>query len=267
MATAPAALAGQQIKWSQTLNIPKGQGLPQGVRADILGIEIGDSYAEAKRKLEAIKKQLPQGDEGRISETQSFFRLPIATGSFIESKFPSLVKLMISRRAPRATDTITLYLTAPSSGAQVVGIDRLIQRYGHNDQIRIPEFAAAISKKFGAQPTVQNDLRDIVFHRYNFDNGRAVAAPVNASTVCPVSYWLSLGKSERDVPKINQRGNCDIILQVKFTYGISKDHAQAVWFHLIDAERAKANHLADYQYMRDYLARLRQGTAGQAPKL
>ncbi len=267
MASASAALAGQEIKWSQTLNIPKGQGLPKGVRAEIIGIEVGDTYADAKRKLQALKKQLPQGDEGRITETQSFFRLPIATGSFIESKFPSLVKLTIRRRAPRATDTITLYLTAPSSGAQVIGIDRLIQRYEHKDQIRIPEFATAISEKFGAKPTIQGDSNSIVFHRYHFDDGRAVAASPNASTTCPVSYWLGLGKSEREVPKINKGGNCDIVLQVQFTYGISKDHAQAVWFHMIDAERAKANHLADYKYMRDYLAKLRRGTSGQAPKL
>lgn len=258
--------AGQPIKWSQTLNIPKGQGLPPGVRADILGIEIGDSYVEAKRKLQAIKKQLPQGDDGRISETQSFFKLPVGSGNFIESKFPSLVKLSISRRAPRTTEEITLHITAPSSGAQVIGIERLIKRWEHKDQVRISDFAAAVSRKFGSTPTV-DAVGDAAFYRYHYDDGRAVTAPRDVSATCPVSYWLSLGKNERQLPKINKGGMCDIVLEVQFNYGISKDHAQAVWFRLIDAERAKANHMADYQYMRDYLARLQQGTSGKAPKL
>lgn len=43
----------QGIEWKQTLNIPKGQNLSRE-RADILGIEIGDTYAEAKAKLQKL---------------------------------------------------------------------------------------------------------------------------------------------------------------------------------------------------------------------
>lgn len=48
------ASAQQQVEWKQTLNMPKGINLPKDVRGEILGIELGDTYAEAKPKLEKL---------------------------------------------------------------------------------------------------------------------------------------------------------------------------------------------------------------------
>ncbi len=264
---APQANANQAIEWTETLNIPKGTGMPSGVTADILGIEIGDTYSKAKAKLQAIIAALPSGDEGRLKEEQRFFRVPIATGTFLETKYPSKIIVEISRRSPRQSDTITVLLSAPSSGAQVIGLDRLIQRYDHKDQIRIKDYLAAISEKFAAIPTVTMSSNKAIYYRYHYDNGQAVTAPENASMTCPVSYWMGLGNLERDLSKINTGGSCDIILDVQFNLGISKDHAAAVWFKLLDADRAKANQQADYQFIRDYLGRLQQQTSGAAPKL
>lgn len=263
----PQATANQAIEWTETLNIPKGEGMPPGVTADILGIEIGDTYRGAKAKLQAIIDALPDGDEGRLKEEQRFFKIPIATGTFLETKYPSKIIVTINRRSPRATDTITVFFSAPSSGAQVIGLDRLIQRFEHKDQIRIPDYLAAISEKYAAKPTVTLSSNKVIFYRYHYDNGQAVTAPANANSVCPVSYWMSLGNSERDLPKINRAGTCDVILDVQFNLGISKDHAAAVWFKLMGTDRARTNQQADYQFIRDYLGRLRQQTSGAAPKL
>ena len=57
-----AALAATQartqtIQWKQSINLPKGLNLPKDVKADILGIELGDSYDELKPKLDALLKE------------------------------------------------------------------------------------------------------------------------------------------------------------------------------------------------------------------
>ena len=57
IASSPAIAQLQKIEWKQTVNQPKGQNMPQGVTADILGIEAGDGYAGAKAKLEKLKNE------------------------------------------------------------------------------------------------------------------------------------------------------------------------------------------------------------------
>ena len=60
-----------EMQWKQTLDIPVGKGMPQGVSADILGIQIGDSYEVVKSKVEKIIAGQP--DDAKAS-MQEFFR-------------------------------------------------------------------------------------------------------------------------------------------------------------------------------------------------
>jgi hypothetical protein len=70
LATSESALA-QQIEWSQTLNLPKGLNLPQGVKGDMLGIELGESYAQVKARIEAIRQETKaREDEKEYSRTR-----------------------------------------------------------------------------------------------------------------------------------------------------------------------------------------------------
>lgn len=52
-ATGGAEAQQQDIRWTQTINVPKGQNMPRD-RADILGLELGDTYEEAKAKLQKL---------------------------------------------------------------------------------------------------------------------------------------------------------------------------------------------------------------------
>lgn len=259
-------MADQVMEWEQTLDIPKGQGLPQGITADILGIEIGDTYTDAKAKLEAIAAEIPDGDESNLAEAESHFRLPIGTGNFVETKFVSEIKLTIAHDDPRSSEIITLYLSAPSSGAQVYGIVRTISYTDREGQIRISELMPRLSAKFGTEPYVSFSGSSGITYVYHFDEGQAVTHMDNLNECAP-GWWLQAGQTEQTVEEINHSGRCDVLLTILMNYGISEDHARSVSFSLVDADRARANHKADFQFLRDYLDKLRAGTGGESPKL
>ena len=79
LAGAGAAHAQKQIEWKQVYNMPKGLNQPKGVSLDILGIELGDTYAEVKAKLTKLlaetaappKPQAAPAPSGQISQGQA----------------------------------------------------------------------------------------------------------------------------------------------------------------------------------------------------
>src|SRR4051812_38511554 len=78
--------AQQTIVWKQTTNTPKGLNLPKDVKGEMLGVELGDPYSEARAKLEALRQDSSQPPEALRETTTRFqFRLP---GNSVAVSYP-----------------------------------------------------------------------------------------------------------------------------------------------------------------------------------
>jgi len=274
----PAA-AQQKIEWKQTVNTAKGLNMPKDVTADILGIEPGDTYAEAKAKLEKLlgesgyKLPPPMSDaqraaaemngqsfEGPLREATIRMQFP-APGGLITASYAGQMTLI--RELPGATkqtihEGIEVKMSAPSSGQQVLGIKRSISYPTQSDQPRVSEILAGLRTKYKAEFQQVNQFT----WRAQYNDGRSYLAkdPVNG---CKVQYSL-MGSG--DVSSINPKGECDVVIQLEIQFGISQDHAQMATFYLSDNERTKANMGADFAFFDSYVRGL-QNTKAAPPKL
>lgn len=273
----PAA-AQNQIEWKQVVNIEKGANLPRDVKGDILGIELGETYAAVKPKMQAllaegIPRNVPKEtastrmmgiDTGSpLREQRMTIRLQLPGGSPIEASY--IGNIAVDREmkgvGPRAiSENIKVHFSAPSSGHQVIAVERMIAYGEQGDQVRIAEVVKSLSDKFKSAPQVYFDTT----HRWQFNNGN----PFVSKRGDP--YFACTGlitADEHEVARINERGECDVLLHVSFTHGISKEHARVISFTLTDYERAKANLTADFGFFENYVKSLQDKTSGRAPKL
>lgn len=307
---AAPATAQQSIEWKQTLNIPKGTNLPDGVSADILGIEIGDTYDVAKKKLEALAAETQQpkpsaelrestgsalldreqalqdmqndimsgvvssglgGDRpSPLQEIKKGINLPLPGGSYILADWIGQIRLTrdLDASGPKANsgDFVAVHFSAPSSGHQVIAIERTLSYGRQADQVRISEIVKSLSTKFQSEPRRMPTGNSYAEYRWQFNDGRPFASQsAYPLLLCPDSGANSY--DSRKVHEINSTGECDVLLKVTFNYGISDDHASGIRFLLTDNERTKENHIADFAFFKDYVAALRAKTKGAAPKL
>lgn len=283
-----AAPAQQSVEWTQTLNLPKGLNLPKDVKADILGIELGDTYKEASAKVLALSKESapapkpPMSVADRVAaendgvdfrpplrEIKTTFYLPVPGGQRLEASYIGQIELRreFAGKGPRKIgDTLWVRFSAPSSGHQVIAVERLLSYNEHADQTRIEPLVASIKQKFGSEARLQPG-GDGLLLAYQFNDGKPVVSNQAYWTPCGRVSAQANGISERDVRELNPKGECDVSLTVRFNHGISKDHASAIWFTLADNERAKAALTADFAFFRSYIKKLQERTGGAAPKL
>ncbi len=278
--------AQQEVEWKQTINTPKGVSMPRD-RADILGIELGDTYEDAKAKLlklygEGVQPKAAflteeQRRQNRFSgtsapeplaEEKSVFRFQ-PQGSALMMTASYVAKLTMKRQAKGVTDRaveeeIKVFLSAPASGHQVIGVERYINYYTDGDQPRVSEVLAQVNAKMKAGPAVRM-VSDQGHYTYQFDNGKFV---LDESPMGPTRCYPQHATTDaREVPNINRTGTCDAMLFIKVGFGISRDHARFIQFVLSDNERAKANLSADFTFVRDYIRGLGERTRGAPPKL
>jgi hypothetical protein len=262
---------GQQVQWTQTLNIPKGYNLPKGLSADVLGIELGDSYADAKAKLERLAAEAPPKAAAPtpLTETKSTIFLPVPSGPQIEASY---VGFMILRRALPGADArgieenIYVRLSAPASGHQVVAIQRGLHYSAQGDQPRVSELLGQLRQKFKAEPETVSSGASAAVYRFQFDDGRFFVPAKNQFACSPMSA-MPHTVGARDIPTINPNGNCDVVLEISVNYGISSDHVQSITFRYGDNQRAKENLTADFAFFDGYVKKVQQRTKGAAPKL
>jgi hypothetical protein len=276
--------AQQKVEWKQTVNTPKGLSLPKDVKADFLGIELGDTYAEAKPKLQKLLSEAmgPPKASGSTPDrsssemtgesqaeplSEAIMELRLQTpGGFITASYPG--QLTLARKMKGTTnqpirDQIDVTFSAPSSGQQVIGASRSINYMAQGDQPRISQILAGIREKFKVEPQQINSTD----YRIQFDDGRGyVPATVNPSTGCVIEYKMQGARMSDVATAVNKTGKCDVVLLIQFQYGISNDHAQAVTFHLSDNERTKINLSADFAFLKNYASGMQSGQ-GAAPKL
>jgi hypothetical protein len=278
-----AAVHGQQIQWKQTTDTPKGLNLPKDIRGDILGIELGDTYAQVKPKLqqllgEALPQPKSSGMSGPaaeimgnvpdnpIAEATMQMRLQVPGGS-VDASYPG--QLTMTRKLKGSTqqpvqDTLEIVFSAPSSGQQVLGIKRVVHYFAQGDQTRVSDLLAALKAKYKAEPQKVADFR----WRLVFDDGRNYVQPSNVRVTdeCRPQYSMQ-GQVQDAASIINPTGVCDVVLQVEIKFGISNDHAEMVTFILSDNERAKRNMTADLAFLQGYVRDLQSRTKGNTPKL
>jgi len=287
LALAVPAHAQQSIEWKQVTNLPKGLNLPQGLKLDILGIELGDSYAEVKAKLQKLAEEYPSAakpagntandfilrqlgqmsgasDLAPMEERKTIVRYQTPGGQ-VTAEFVG--QIFLRRKLPNGNskidETIHVLLSAPSSGAQVYAVRRSLS-YGNGQQTSIAQFLEALKDKMGgaqAQPIGPSGNT----YRYQFDNGRLVALnPPTQDGQCAVEV---VGTEMRSFARsINSGGACDVSLVARFSFGISREHAGSAEFYLSDQERAKANKEEDYAFVESYVRGL-QSHSSAAPKL
>lgn len=262
---ASGAAQAQDVQWTQMVDVPKGANLPSGVTVDILGIAPGDSYEEAKAKLEAI---IAQPDdyyvEPRIQEYRYEIFLTLPGGQRVTASYVGAMKIEITRMGTKPSESISVALSAPSSGYQVVAVDRHISYSAQAEQPRISAVLDGMSARMGSIRR-ENRYGSGVHHIYRFDDEMALGddAPWPSWGCDPVEGSVS----EADLDRINPDGTCDVVFKVEFGFGLSDDHARSIWFKLGDNARARENFTADYQFFRDYVTTLQDGAGAEAPKL
>lgn len=257
----------QDVEWTQTVDMPKGANLPSGVTVDILGIAPGDSYEEAKAKLAAIIAQPDDYySEPRIQEYQYEIFLPLPGGQRVTVRYVGAMKVEITRMGTKPSESIHVGLSAPSSGHQVVAVERHISYSAQAEQPRISAVLESLTGRMGSVHRT-DAFSSGVHHIHRFDDGRALGAdtPWPSWGCDPVQAHGNV--AEADLYRINNDGTCDVVFKTEFGFGLSDDHARSIWFKLGDNARARENFTADYQFFRDYVATLQNSAGADAPKL
>lgn len=289
LSTTTAYPQDRQVQWTQTLNIPKGYNLPKSTSADVLGVALGDTYAEAKAKLERLAAEAPPKaaaptpapafrrslepekpqQQSPLTETKTVIFLPVANGPQIEASY---VGFMILRRELPGADArgieenIYVRLSSPASGHQVIAIQRGLHYSAQGDQSRVGELLGQLRQKFKAEPETVTTTASAAVYRFQFDDGRIFVPAKNQFACSPMSA-MPHTVSARDIPTINPSGNCDVVLEISVNYGISSDHAKSITFRYGDNQRAKENLTADFAFFDGYVKNVQQRTKGAAPKL
>lgn len=255
-----AAQAQQDIEWKQIINVPKGEYIPRE-SADILGLELGDSHAETKAKLEKMANGLPVQESKTVFRVQMPGASTIVTASYIGKA--ELERTTTGASGRNIKEKITAFFSAPSSGQQLVGLSRSIDYFGEPDQPRVSEILDGLKAKMKGDPQV-NALRETTTFYYVFKNARLVAPKPPGLNRCA---WHHTAQNASVLPHINTDGDCEAAMLVTVHHGISRDHAKAISFSLFDNERLKATATADYRYIELYIKDLQQRSRGAAPKL
>ena len=273
--TAGTATA-QEIEWQQTLNLPKGMNLPAGIALDILGLAPGDSYDEAKAKLLAIAPpdalEVPnltfeQRMSGNISEPpfqelSTTMYVDLGSRSRIDITYPSRMLLDRQRATQgRISERIQVDMSAPSSGSQVILVERSIAYRDEPDQPRISEVVRGLTEKIGLPPT-EIPSGSSRYFRWQFDGGKQVAG--GDLYTCQGGVAADLNASQ--IEAVNRDGTCDVLLMLEARIGISDDHAERLRFYVSDNERGKQNIASDYDFFDAYVAKVQSG-GGAAPTL
>ncbi|MEA2902774.1 MAG: hypothetical protein QOI12_161 [Alphaproteobacteria bacterium] len=306
VAVAATSHAQQDIQWKQTINLPKGLNLPKDIIADILGIQFGDTYAEAKPKLE---KLLAEVRPAAPTAAPAAPNRPLTMGEIEAQRLRTLEGLEREsanqiagvNTAPPLTETRTqIRLQAPTGyvTASFVGTATLRRSLPGatsqkiDDTIRVLFSAPssghqvyAVDRFIAYNQADQPRVGELIARlkekfggdpqtwvaastgTYKFQfNDGRLHAPPGALQVSCLPF-TGADTNQAALREINRNGDCDVVLMVEVRYGISKDHAATIRFAFADNERAKANLGADFAYFQSYVESLRGQTKGAQPKL
>lgn len=254
-----------KLEWAQTLNLPKGQNMPAGVKADMLGIELGAPYAEVMPLLRTLAAESP--NRLAPSEQVKAFDLPVPTGKVRASYVAqaTVVRLMDGSGKGSIPEELGVVFSAPSSGHQAVMIWRTINYPAPADQPKLADVINALKKKFKGTPILVRSIPDSQRHAFVFNNG------VPAKAMACSQTQVSVHTTPEIAPSINPNRACDVVMWVEINLGFTPDHVKSIYFELSDNQRARLNLTADFEFLNAYVAgrvnKLREQTRSQPPKL
>lgn len=270
-------------QWDVLTSLPRGLNVAPGVTFSVLGIEPGSTIDEVRPIVARLMEE--SAPEPELTEEQAFTaRLSgedlsppmqeIETGISLRVGSGSIELFYVGRIDLKRRlgdeghihEDMRVDFSAPSSGHQVIGVQRRIEYIRDEDQPRIGALLAELSGRLGGQPMMPTDNGP---HRYRwqYDAGQFVSRSDASWDDC----WPYIGDVDEqiEVPQINTRseGDCDIALEVVIGEGISNDHAKTITFTLSDNERGKANLATDFGFFETYVERYRDGIGGKTPTL
>jgi hypothetical protein len=246
----------QDTQWTTELDLPLGLNVPDGISFDVLGIAPGMTYDVVKAKLEELA-----AGRAQVQETITTFALAGNEFRSVEISFPSEMELRLYTE-DNVEEIYRAWFSAPSSGHQMLLLSRNIYYKVPDREPRISEVLAAMTNKYGGEPVLKP------FASYEWTWRYADGAYIPQETgMGDCSGIISRYEGPANAASINDRGVCDLLVTIRASGGISDDHASNIVIHLSDYERARQNMVTDYEFFDTYLDRIRDNTAGEAPKL
>lgn len=247
-----------EVSWEQRVNMPAGENLPPGITLDIVGLSAGQSAVDAKSALSAHLSNL--GSDASVNEVISTLTYGAGTAAI---RIDYVAGYKVSHQfgpGGNTNESITVHLSSPASGSQVIGVTRLLTYSEQSDQPRVGELVKAMAQKVGADPFA---LPAHTTHRWQFDGGTQVQEADYYDCNNDAYFTYEAGQ----IDGVNRYENCDVYLDVKVSGGISPDHAQTIEFTLSDNERTKTNLSADFDFFDSYIDQYQTQTGGQTPSL
>lgn len=270
-------------QWTEITNLPKGLNVTPGVTLSILGIEPGMGLDEVRAIANKLLEEHVPGpeqtkDQKRMSKLGGADMSPplqeydsgvmLTTPGGDQIKLGYVGRIDVNRdivQGGAISDDLRIDLSAPSSGNQVIGMQRTLGYYIDEKQPRITPIIDELKAKFG-EPMVQ-DPGTFKLYRWQFDNGVAVHRDPFDENDC----WPYIGDvtQQNDIRSINTRsgGDCDVVFDVRIRTGISDDHAGSIRFTLSDNERGKADLTTDFDFFSSYVERYQNSVGGVGPQL
>jgi hypothetical protein len=269
-------------QWTQVTNLPKGLNVAPGVVLSVLGIEPGSSLDEVRAIAEGLLAEHVAGPERTpeqkfmdnysgntsppIQEYNSGVMLTTPGGDQIKLGYVGRIDVNRDLVAGGAiADDMRIDLSAPSSGSQVVGIQRRLIYSIEDKQPRIGPLLDELKAKLGEPMVIDGGASHL--YRWQFDGGVAVHRANFNKDDC----WPYIGDvtQQNEIRQVNTRsgGDCDVVFDAMIVTGISDDHAGSITFTLSDNERGKANLITDFAFFSTYVERYQQSVGGEGPKL
>lgn len=262
----------QQFQWSQVKDLPRGLNMPDGIKADVVGIEAGMNLDDARQILKKLQDEVPQSkrDAGDKSappwdETRTVFTLPTSPPQRIEfvSKI-QLIRDLPGKAGDAMREVIVVHTSAPSSGNQVLSVERTIY-YLQAEQPTRDDMMVALKEKYRAEPFVRN-LSHQATADFAFGKGIALRLTESASAFCGnIINGYERGYGASDLISLPRK--CDVTISAVMETGISDRHIKTLYVNLTDTQRAKENLVADYAFIDKYVKELQSKTKGVPPKL
>lgn len=278
-----SASRAEDGQWTQITDLPRGMNVAPGVTLSILGIEPGMGIEEVRAITTKLLEEHVAGPEQTESEKlmskmgganlapplqeyDSGVMLTTPGGDVIQLGYVGRIDLNRDLvQGGSISDNLRIDLSAPSSGSQVIGVQRRLDYAIEDKQPRITPIIDELRAKFGAPMVLGGGA--VTLYRWQFDNGMAVQRDPFDEYDC----WPYIGDvtNQNDIRTINTRsgGDCDVVLDVKITTGISDDHAGSISFTLADNERGRAHLLTDFDFFSTYVERYQNSVGGAAPQL
>lgn len=253
------AFAQDVITLPTTRPVPPEETRPEGRVIDVVGIQIGDTFDEARKKL------VDRLGEANVQMPSEVSILGDTTGNQISFGFRSqLLGEMPTSDGGR--DMIEVYFTPSVTEERVVSIHRTV--YSANQDIDIRQVISGLEQKYGPvswQDSIQGGKAYWIWH--SGQHVQFASDPMSNDTTSPeaCALWVHQGGYSFGLTPVPP--NCDMRIHIMFVPGRLDGLAASFIMDVVDYKRLgiamEATDAALNKAFEDYLATI----GGTAPDL